>query len=622
MALVNIYSFVGTSYNDGSFTFVTVKFDNVNIDIIAQKSNGGFPSIYYDEYSPDEVEGTIIGNLVIGTVQYNFYWIPYYPFAYYDTEEVTPPTYNLTVSAISTNETAPNENDGTATVTASGGASPYEYSINNVDWQSSNVFSNLSFGNYTVFVRDSSTGLGQASFIIQQGAYPPAPPVIIPLPDIICLSGGELERQGAYKRAIVKTEFGTTPSTLFNGDFEQYDGQNWAQWVRYGGISLSRGQRTVKDGSGNVIPIENYTLMFNQIANAGKYLEHTIIPIKKGDTGKFSVNIGTTPGTGTTSGTQYVPVIGNTPTIVSVSYEFRMRIKVGNFYLYNVNGGNSYEWVSQLAVITTKVDNVNGNIDSYVFSFNIPEAPVTGNIIIDLFGFVKIKEVQIVVTGQVIRAELSEYDPIQIDDIKLSLSSQNKDNDTDGIISISDNLDYYSKPLDQINIPIGDIYVGDIGKDEFETLYVIYDQNGKPTTGWIDFGVNTNPLPLGLQLAKSVIQSYQASYWQFTGSLMLKENAERFSYLDTFSFIVNFVESGLPATDFNSNQFVLLGCDIDLKENIMSNITMREYFRRVAKTNDISIPVTNNTPLPPIVNDPNNNQLIGVFTEEFTDIYN
>ena len=47
-----------------------------------------------------------------------------------------------------------NGNDGTLTVTAEGGSGQFEYSLNNIDFTTSNIFNNLPAGNYTVYVRD------------------------------------------------------------------------------------------------------------------------------------------------------------------------------------------------------------------------------------------------------------------------------------------------------------------------------------------------------------------------------------------------------------------------------------------------------------------------------------
>ncbi len=45
--------------------------------------------------------------------------------------------------------------NSTITVHVIGGTPPYKYSINNINWQDSNVFTNLSRGDYTIFVKDN-----------------------------------------------------------------------------------------------------------------------------------------------------------------------------------------------------------------------------------------------------------------------------------------------------------------------------------------------------------------------------------------------------------------------------------------------------------------------------------
>ncbi|KQR93875.1 gliding motility protein [Chryseobacterium sp. Leaf180] len=46
-------------------------------------------------------------------------------------------------------------NGNTVTITATGGTPPYEYSIDGINWQTSNVFNDVSRGTYTAYVRDS-----------------------------------------------------------------------------------------------------------------------------------------------------------------------------------------------------------------------------------------------------------------------------------------------------------------------------------------------------------------------------------------------------------------------------------------------------------------------------------
>ena len=45
-------------------------------------------------------------------------------------------------------------NDGAITVALTGGTGPYQYSIDNISWQGSNVFNNLISGSYTIYCRD------------------------------------------------------------------------------------------------------------------------------------------------------------------------------------------------------------------------------------------------------------------------------------------------------------------------------------------------------------------------------------------------------------------------------------------------------------------------------------
>lgn len=61
---------------------------------------------------------------------------------------------NATVSTESDTECT--SNNGTITVTATGGATPYEYKINNEAFGSSATFSALSAGNHTVTVKDAN----------------------------------------------------------------------------------------------------------------------------------------------------------------------------------------------------------------------------------------------------------------------------------------------------------------------------------------------------------------------------------------------------------------------------------------------------------------------------------
>jgi hypothetical protein len=60
-------------------------------------------------------------------------------------------------NVVSTNTTDCSANDGTITITASSGTGSFEYSIDNGStWQSSNSFTGLAVGNYTILVRNDN----------------------------------------------------------------------------------------------------------------------------------------------------------------------------------------------------------------------------------------------------------------------------------------------------------------------------------------------------------------------------------------------------------------------------------------------------------------------------------
>lgn len=72
-----------------------------------------------------------------------------------------PSSISLTVN--STNLTCNASNNGTITITSTGGTSPHQYSINGgINYQSSNVFSNLSPATYNIIVRDTTNCLSSS----------------------------------------------------------------------------------------------------------------------------------------------------------------------------------------------------------------------------------------------------------------------------------------------------------------------------------------------------------------------------------------------------------------------------------------------------------------------------
>jgi len=601
-----------------------VSYDDVTYEVSAVLLNGSMPKPTYNDFVPSYDEGEIIGTIITEFSEKFIKFTRYYPFATItDPIPVDPPEPGITITNIATTDiTGAGLIDGSVTVTATGGFMPYEYSIDGINYQDSNIFTDLAAGIYAMLVRSKANIQvnTSASFTIQPFIIP-LPPVEPQIKDIIALAGADLTIQNAYKRVVVNSVFGKVPSIITNGDFETYDGQNWEFWVKYGGINISRIKRTVMNSNGVLVPTDNYAIRFNQRANAGKWLEHGDIPVQLGDTIKISYNVGQTPNTVTTTGFYG---IGNysIPATFRYYYLFKMRIKVGNYYLYNEGNNNKYEWVQQLAYVGNQITNDKGDLNSFTFNFTVPECPVTGAMVIQLFGFQKIEYVVtepyqvgfgVTLPSQSFVNELTSYDPIEFDNIKAVKSSSNEENDIIQITNVADNLRNFSQKPDPIDILFGDYFYREKNTNPLDNLYAL-TYNGQYTTNWAEFtGSDSKSQPFGMVLARSILQAFQKPFrlWN-NGGLKLKQNARSFSYLDILSFDVK------NETEFSNKLFAVLGCEIDLKTNIVSNVLLSEIFDKVAKSNDITIPSTSETPLPPILQDPNYIEENGIFTEEFT----
>ncbi len=76
-----------------------------------------------------------------------------------------------TLNAVNTTTTC-GSNNGVISITASGGTAPYQYSINGTTFQSSNIFSGLTAGNYTVYLKDVNACYSTANLTITSTPRP------------------------------------------------------------------------------------------------------------------------------------------------------------------------------------------------------------------------------------------------------------------------------------------------------------------------------------------------------------------------------------------------------------------------------------------------------------------
>jgi PKD repeat protein len=72
------------------------------------------------------------------------------------------------VSATSTAVSCLNGNNGSVTISATGGTAPYSYSIDGTNFVSTATFSNLTAGTYTVYVEDNASCTGSSSVTVSQ----------------------------------------------------------------------------------------------------------------------------------------------------------------------------------------------------------------------------------------------------------------------------------------------------------------------------------------------------------------------------------------------------------------------------------------------------------------------
>jgi len=109
-------------------------------------------------------------------------------------------------------------NDGSITVALSGGAGPYQYSLNNIAWQGTNVFNNLTAGSYTIYCRDVNGCTISKTITITQ---PPALTATAAVADATCNGGADGQitvsaNGGTAPLGYTATVPPLQPSNIFN----------------------------------------------------------------------------------------------------------------------------------------------------------------------------------------------------------------------------------------------------------------------------------------------------------------------------------------------------------------------------------------------------------------------
>lgn len=406
------------------------------------------------------------------------------------------------------------------------------------------------------------------------------------------LAGGSLDVQNAYKRVVVDLSFGSTPTLLNNGGFEEWDGQNFQGWTRIGNINISRVQLTIPGVSNVPVPVNDYAVRFNERSNPAKYLQADQMIATAGQKVTLNFKIKQSES----------------------DKLFLFRVKVGQYYLYNdpESDNPEFTWIKELATATINV--YDGSYKGYYrsISVNLPPLPVNGDMYIQLFGFNYIRVLDRV--GQPYPAPT--YVPGDLTEIGISLTDSNTL--ISGIYYIAEQDRFYTIEPEPIPIKFGDNFGIEkprparapqpVGQN---ILYSIYTSDGSYSTGWKEYGAQGDYLPIGSAAARTILNAYQKPFYFFEGSF----KGENLNYLTSFNFNV----PGQPI--FNQFLFVQLSTTLDLKQNIISGTFAQIYNEGGIFTNG-QLPKYEGVELPPFSQNPNVPCPLpedGIFQGEFTD---
>ena len=176
----------------------------------------------------------------------------------------------LLISTIITNETCKDKLNGSIISTATGGVSPYQYSINNGTYQTSNTFSNLSPGVYLSKVKDSLNVVTQHYDTIKAGSD-------ISVGNMV---GSTLVAPNAISNYVIGQQIGVNYLwNVTNGIIANGQGTNLTQviWSASAGIGNVKVKVTNSTGCSDSTTL-NVTIGSTNISTIGQALLCTVYP--------------------------------------------------------------------------------------------------------------------------------------------------------------------------------------------------------------------------------------------------------------------------------------------------------------------------------------------------------
>lgn len=385
-------------------------------------------------------------------------------------------------------------------------------------------------------------------------------------------------RGAAYKYVNTLMKYGFVPAVVLNGDFEQWDGNNFSFWTAIGGLNFSRVQKSVIGSSGQPFLIDNYALQFNAEFDPYKNMKAKSFTVNTGDQISFTLNFGAT---------------------VPYNHAFIFRMRIGEYWLKNVGSRliaseqlnstfsitetGKYEWVKTgLATCSFVVEFGKKDINFYQIQLEIPALPTFGELEISICGARQFLTTATSNNGVVTESLVSSnqpFSPVQVDNISVGVTKSPSENTPDGVLYKSLQSKNYTSSY-ETEIAFGDYSEniraerGSVYNPMKNFLHPIFTSDNSYSTLWYEYGAATEKLAIGAMLSKTILKAYQRTL------VMLD--------VDLLGFDVNML-TVFSVCSITGKRFMMIKGDFDLKNNQFKNVTLGEVFELPVQSQDNSV---------------------------------
>lgn len=413
-----------------------------------------------------------------------------------------------------------------------------------------------------------------------------------------------VDTQNAYKRVAVLQKFGFVPSVIFNGDFELPDTPSIPYWTRFGGINVSRVQNTVPGVNGAPVLVNDYSLQFNEKYNLARWIQPNDIKVNFGDKVTLSFGIGS-DSPATIMDWIYMRIVLSDG--VSTVWLESPQVVVQDGQLT----GLEPKWSTSLQTYNVAIGLGPKRVNEFIFTINLPVMPISGDLTIQLFGFVK-RENRIVRIDGILQDKEYPYTPMRIDNVSIAITNINNNAIPDGVLYVSEQQAYYTESPEMITLLFGDnvnltqttnvTTPANVLKNAISNIYTV---DNSFSTLWYEYGLGSDKLPIANWAAKSMLKLYQKPFKKLNTGVL-----GGFSVTNTFQ-----------VCSYENSVFAVLFGSFNMKTAQFNGAVLGEMYYKNIPTYNVGTPHNPGQGLPPIFNNPNNPvPVVGtrIFTDEFT----